>query len=147
MSRFFLLAIEIPVSYNNTNTKYLYQDRLTELAKSEVIKQSIFWKKSDRINLYARVYYFHKGPRQIDADNLSKPVLDALSEVVYEDDSLVLDRQAVKVNLREADGYSLSDDLPTVWYEKLISSIDRYNDFLLIEIGELQKISVVFGGK
>lgn len=147
MKQFFLLAIEIPVSYNNNNTKPKYQERLSKLAKSEAAKQDIFWKKGDKVNLYARVYYFHKGPRQIDADNLSKPVLDALSKIVYEDDNLVIDRQAVKINLREKDGYSLSDDLSTAWYDKLTRSMDRYSDFLFIEVGELQKISVAFGGK
>ncbi|MEK5256604.1 RusA family crossover junction endodeoxyribonuclease [Paenibacillus sp. FSL F4-0125] len=147
MDRFFLLAKVIPVSYNNKKAKPRYKERLKNLARPEAKRQNKYWKKSDGINLYARVYYFHKGSREHDADNISKPVLDSLDEILYEDDCLVLDRQAVKVDLMAENGYSLSDELPSDWYFKLIESIDKDSDFLFIEVGVISKLAVVFGGK
>jgi hypothetical protein len=147
MRQFFLLARERAISCNNTNTKFAYQKRLTNLAVEENKRQHIFWGEEDNINLYAQVYYFHRGPRDIDADNLSKPVIDSLVKVIYEDDILVLVRRAAKIDLRDSEGYSLSltTGLPTDWSEKLLNAVDRYDDFLFIEIGELEKIPVFFG--
>src|SRR5688572_7861322 len=39
-----------------------------------------------RADLYGIVYYFHNRPHQLDADNLSKPVLDSLTGYLYDDD-------------------------------------------------------------
>jgi Holliday junction resolvase RusA-like endonuclease len=38
--------------------------------------------------LYGIVYYFHKTPTQLDADNISKPIWDALEGILYEDDAI-----------------------------------------------------------
>lgn len=147
MNQFFLLFKERPISYNNKKTKSAYEQRLGDFAKIEAEKQGFYWAKDDNVKLYAQVYYFHKGKRDIDTDNLSKPVIDSLCKIVYEDDSLISVRRAVKVDLRDSEGYSLtlSSGLPTEWIEKLLNAIGKWEDFLFIEIGELEKIPVFFG--
>jgi Holliday junction resolvase RusA-like endonuclease len=40
-------------------------------------------------NLYGIVYYFHKCKTELDADNLSKPIWDALQKVIYDDDRII----------------------------------------------------------
>lgn len=49
--------------------------------------------------LYGIVYYFHARKTQIDADNLSKPVWDALEGLAFADDSVVKLRHAGIVDL------------------------------------------------
>jgi len=44
--------------------------------------------------LYGKVYYFHRTKNQIDADNLSKPVWDALEGEAYNDDYQIRFRTA-----------------------------------------------------
>jgi Holliday junction resolvase RusA-like endonuclease len=40
-------------------------------------------------NFYGVVYYFHKKKNNIDADNICKPVFDALKNELYVDDDLI----------------------------------------------------------
>jgi len=50
-----------------------------------------YYPSTERVSndLYGVVYYFHKTHNQLDADNLSKPIWDALEGVLYEDDSII----------------------------------------------------------
>ena len=38
---------------------------------------------------YAHIYLFRTVPHQLDADNSSKPILDALTGLAYNDDSII----------------------------------------------------------
>src|SRR5215204_1542088 len=50
-------------------------------------------------SLYAVIYYFHRRRSDQDADNISKPILDALEGLAYEDDRIVRFRQAAMFDL------------------------------------------------
>ena len=47
--------------------------------------------------LYGKVYYFHKVKDKKDADNLSKPLWDALNEKLYDDDYQIKFRESAKL--------------------------------------------------
>ena len=98
--------------------------------------------------LYCKVFYFHMGSRTVDADNLSKPVLDALKGCVYGGDSQVVLRVAAKVDLAH-DTYTIApglDGLPH--YEALqlmISDPAQEKDILYVEVGELPRFDLHLG--
>ena len=52
-------------------------------------------------SLYARIYYFHAGRNEHDADNISKPIVDALKGHAYHDDDIVVHRTAAIVDMRK----------------------------------------------
>jgi hypothetical protein len=92
--------------------------------------------------LYSKVYYFHHGKSGIDADNLSKPILDALNGIVYRDDSQVVLRTAAKIAL-DVDTYELIQrGIAPDLYQRLIELITREMDVLYIEVGELDKFTL-----
>ena len=61
----------------------VYREKVREAAR-EVIKEMFH---SDDIDL--KVDYFYRGNRNIDMDNITKNVMDALTGVAYLDDKLV----------------------------------------------------------
>jgi hypothetical protein len=95
--------------------------------------------------LYSKVYYFHRGKRGIDADNLSKPVLDALSGIVYQDDSQVMLRIVAKIAL-DVDAYELiQSGIAPARYRRLIELIAEEPDILYVEVGELTMFRLSLG--
>jgi len=61
----------------------IYQDRVRKAAR-EVVTAMLH---SDDIDL--KVDYFYRGNRNLDMDNITKNVMDALTDVAYLDDKLV----------------------------------------------------------
>ena len=51
--------------------------------------------------LRLRIDYFFKATTDLDADNMIKPIQDALKKRLYEDDNTVVDVRARKINLDE----------------------------------------------
>ena len=92
-------------------------------------------------NLYGAVYYFHSIPTQLDADNLSKPIWDALKDVVYPDDNAIKLRTVGILDLGSGapdilnvlDLSLMPDSLMTDFLEM----IDNKEHILYIEVGEL----------
>jgi Holliday junction resolvase RusA-like endonuclease len=58
--------------------------------------------------LYATIYYFFNENKRLDADNISKPLLDCLSGFLYNDDQQIKIRIAGSFNLTTGD-YNLID--------------------------------------
>ena len=73
------------------------------------------------------VYYFKDS--SLDVDNMVKPILDALKNVIYEDDSIVDQVVARKTGL--ISGFQIADATPD-----LIAAIDNDADFVYVRIGE-----------
>lgn len=90
-------------------------------------------------SLYGVAYYFHRGPTQIDADNLSKPIWDALQGAVYDDDASIKLRIAGVIDLSKPDGVVEMDLLrmPERVYESFLEAIDGEEHILYIEIGSI----------
>lgn len=98
--------------------------------------------------LYCKVFYFHLGRRDGDADNFTKPIVDALQGCVYRNDSQVALRVAAKIDLAQ-DTYTIepgTGDLPQ--YEelqRLIAGPAAEKDVLYVEVGELQRFELELG--
>jgi len=125
-----------------------YLNRLKAVAEQEIeivtqrVSEVLF---NDQV-LYSNIIYFHRVTNDIDADNLSKPILDALKDVVYIDDVQIIKRTAMKVNLN-ADFTLSNENIPNNWYGKLIEAIndDTVKHLLFIEVGTLDDVQVSFG--
>lgn len=120
----------------NKNRKYSsrYKDSL-----EKAIKKYFPSIKLLEDQLYGSVYYFHSVPTQIDADNLSKPIWDALEGVVYKDDSIIKLRHAGIVDLKAGDFHEIDlTDLPDIVTNDFFEMIDNEEHFLYIEIGLLK---------
>ncbi len=96
--RAFLCKTE-PVSQNNTNTEHKtrYKEQLQE-AYQQYYPGDV---EQFKARLYGFVYYFFKRkPAVDDADNISKPVWDALQRLIYKNDKQIKIRYAGIVDLR-----------------------------------------------
>lgn len=96
--------------------------------------------------LYASIYYFHRRPSEQDADNISKPILDALEGLAYEDDRVVRFRQSAMFAL---DSDPLSDlnlsGVPEEILESLLEMLEREDHVLYVELGRLSFQRFRFG--
>lgn len=83
-----------PFSYNSTNTKkrdkyvQLIRDTFDKEYKGKVPK----YRKGNK--LYGQVYFFTSEGTDLDADNISKPVWDALEGLVYDNDKQIVMRKS-----------------------------------------------------
>lgn len=97
-------------------------------------------------DLYGVVYYFHKKHNQLDADNLSKPIWDALEGILYEDDSIIKYRIAGIFDLRSS-GLEILDItlMPEQVAGDFLARLDDSDHILYIEIGNLDYSLFKFG--
>jgi Endodeoxyribonuclease RusA. len=88
---------------------------------------------------YGVVYYFPRRYTQLDADNISKTVWDALKSVAYDDDRVVRLRIAGIANLRSPDmvGFDLTK-MPGDVAAKLLAMVGQVDHLLYIEVGALR---------
>jgi Holliday junction resolvase RusA-like endonuclease len=105
--------------------------------------------KFNNEKLYGIVYYFYKSKTGSDADNLSKPIWDALKTVLYNDDKII--------KLRYSGVYDLNNDVNKLDITKMPSNV--YMDFmeyieniqsehlLYIELGKLNDSLYIIGGE
>jgi Holliday junction resolvase RusA-like endonuclease len=106
----FFLSNSRPRSVNAKNTEIFKQDI------QEAFKEYNFSANQLEGNLYGIVYYFHRIPTQIDADNISKPIWDALNTIAYSDDKNIKLRIAGvfdlnSVPIEEIDTSQMSDSV------------------------------------
>ncbi|MBZ9571962.1 RusA family crossover junction endodeoxyribonuclease [Patescibacteria group bacterium] len=82
--------IIVPDKARSFRSRYAktYREKVRECAKA-VIKKMFY---SDDINL--KMDYFYRGNRNVDMDNVTKNVMDALTGLVYPDDKLVKDQSS-----------------------------------------------------
>ena len=96
--------------------------------------------------LYGVVYYFHRGPNQIDADNLSKPVFDALKNELYADDKFVKVVRSGIFDLRVNGIEPLTlTKVPDNVFLDFLNALDRSDHILYIEVGDLDYGMFEFG--
>lgn len=126
-----------PASYNSSH-KAAFQKRVASCFDR-------FYKgclKQDR--LYATVYHFYREERNLDADNISKPLWDALSSKAFIDDYQIKIRCAASIDLSK-EIVVLDDSLipKDVLYE-LSDSMNSNDHTLYIELGELKTMDNLF---
>lgn len=98
-------------------------------------------------SLYGIVYYFHKIKTQLDADNLSKPIWDALKGEAFNDDYQIRFRSAGLFNLgaERIDELDLTN-MPDYIFDDFLEMIDSDNSHILyIEFGEFSYNLIRFG--
>lgn len=88
-------------------------------------------------SLYGVVYYFHNVRTQLDADNLSKPIWDALKSVAYVDDKLIRFRSSGIFDLR-GEGIDVLDlsNMPDYAIGHFLRMIERDDHVLYVEVGK-----------
>jgi hypothetical protein len=87
---------------------------------------------------YGIVYYFHSAGVDIDADNLSKPVWDALKHAAYGDDAIIRFRQVGILDMNDADFAELDlTGIPDFAADSVSQAIGQARHILYIEIGRL----------
>ena len=81
------------------------------------------------------ITYFHEG-NSLDVDNIPKPILDALKDLVYSDDTQVTDLVCRKRNL--------NDDLRIVNSSSVLAEgFDRGNEFLYVVVEDAPDQEVI----
>lgn len=144
---FFMVVLEAPKSYNADNRKKVrYTERLQEQARQIIQRYPEISLFQDALYIY--IYYFHRVKSEVDVDNMSKPILDGLRRIVYTDDSQVIKRTAMKIDLSAS--YTLSNEnIPDYIYEELLASInnDEKKHILFIEVGKMLDTEIRIGGK
>jgi len=96
--------------------------------------------------LYGVVYYFHNTPVQLDADNLSKPIWDALESTAYTDDRAIRLRIAGVFDLRSEPLEVLDlSQMPDYVLEDFLEMIDNEDHILYVEVGRLDYSLFRFG--
>lgn len=96
--------------------------------------------------LYAIVYYFHNVKTDLDADNMSKPIWDALESSAYSDDKVIRWRCAGTFDLR-ADSIEVLDlsGIPDSLFAGFLRMIDEEDHILYVEVGLLNHSLFKFG--
>lgn len=100
----------------------------------------------DAENLYARVYYFHQRREVADADNISKPIIDALKGHAYKDDKQVIFRSAACLDMRENFDIDFTD-LSTDIVGDISRAILEGKSAIYIEVGKYSDDFIQFGVK
>ena len=107
-----------------------------------------YWPKVELSNgiFYGVVYYFHKVPNQIDADNLSKPIFEALKAELYADDKFIRIVRSGVFDLRtnSVDVLDLTH-MPANVFTDFITALDKSDHILYIEVGNLDYGMFEFG--
>jgi crossover junction endodeoxyribonuclease RusA len=95
-------------------------------------------------DLYARIIWFH-SERAGDIDNIIKPILDALTGVIYPDDHRVVKCSSERIDM--ASDYELSDVnvVPEVFEELVALLAQNHAHIMYIEVGQIVTRRVVFG--
>lgn len=138
---FSLVYKGIPLSYNckDARKKSAYKARLSSAFKR---KYSGSIPEGD---LFAIVYYFYKEDVMLDADNISKPVWDSLSEVAYSDDRQIKIRSAVAIDLGKLNIMDFDqDNLSTEDVYDLSEGILDSDHTLYIQVGRIEDYGKIF---
>lgn len=100
-----------PVSYNSSDSKKRerYKGTIVEAFSRNYNGKVPKFRKG--IELYGQVYFFTSDGTDLNADNISKPVWDALIGTIYEDDKQIVQRTSTviytkKHNLIQINGNS-----------------------------------------
>lgn len=96
-------------------------------------------------DLYFRMYYFHQRKDTRDADNFSKPTLDALKCHAYSDDKQVVHRTSANINVEKYANINFTN-FPTDLVASLSEAMLNNEPIIYIEIGDFMSNQVQFGG-
>jgi Holliday junction resolvase RusA-like endonuclease len=96
--------------------------------------------------LYGIVYYFHRVPTELDADNLSKPIWDSLEGLLYNDDKIIKLRYSGVYDLRSSAIEVLDiTKIPEFVIDEFVECVSSASHLLYIELGKLDYKMYQFG--
>ncbi len=90
----------VPLSYNSKNTKNkdIYQKAIINAFQRKFRGTVPCFSSSEE--LYARIFFFTSDGVKVDADNISKPIWDAINGMVYLDDRMIVMRTAAVIDVK-----------------------------------------------
>jgi hypothetical protein len=134
------LSNQRPKSVNAKRTSS-FQERIRRSYREYCPGEELF-----KEALYGIVYYFHKRNNQLDADNLSKPIWDALEGIAFENDLQIRLRHAGVIDLRSTDmtTFDLSK-MPDTVADSFIQMVGTEAHVLYVELGTLHHSMFGFG--
>lgn len=107
------LGKSTPFSYNSSDTKKKEKYKESIVAAFSRNYKGKVPKFSKGIELYGQVYFFTSDGTNLDADNISKPVWDALIGTVYEDDKQIVHRSSVVVYTKKHNAIQINGNMDT----------------------------------
>ena len=135
------LAPAVPVSVNAKRKPKYKEALVAALTRAHPTPPKLQGK------LYGFAYYFHKPKTQMDADNLSKPIWDALNGHLYSDDK--------QIGIRYSGIFNLGGDISVLELTNMradvlrtfLSMIQKEDHVLYIEVGKHNNKLFVFNGE
>ena len=122
----FEFVIDGPPVSSQTNNR----ENLRKWRKELKNKAKIHWSEDElpvgNSVMVEITYFYEKGPPKIDVDNMSKPILDTLEGVAYEDDVQVTDLLCQKRRLEDI-RVEISSDM-------LLERLTQEGEFLFIVV-------------
>jgi Holliday junction resolvase RusA-like endonuclease len=97
--------------------------------------------------IYGISYYFHRRKTDLDADNLSKPIWDALNSILYKDDKIIKLRYSGVYDLGKSVTRLDLTKMPQKVYLDFLEYIEKCEHIIYIELGKLQDDLYVMGGE
>ncbi len=95
--------------------------------------------------LYLRIAWIQRFPTKQDTDNIAKPISDALSAIIYDDDNRITKYLIERIS-SHADITIWDDNLPMPVYDNLAALLfQEANDILYMEIGDASAPDFYFG--
>lgn len=86
----------VPLSYNSRN-KAVYQNQIRSAFLRKYRGKVPQFPSTEE--LYARVYFFTSDGVNVDCDNISKPIWDAVNNLLYVDDRKIVMRTAAVIDV------------------------------------------------
>lgn len=132
--RFSLVVARRPVSSRAKSArKNLYQARLAADAAKSLQADFPSYQR-----LYCRILWFHSYATAQDVDNIVKPILDSLKQIVFKDDYQVAQCMAMRVDLSQPYQIEANEELSDLINSGVV-------DILYVEIGPLDSQRVRLG--
>ena len=137
----------VPLSYNSKNktAKAVYQKRILSAFQRKY--SGAIPRFPANQELYAKVFFFTSDGVNVDADNISKPIWDAVNGVAYVDDRKIVMRTAAVIDVRThplntIDTSGISGDVAA----NLIQNLTEKNvRCLYIECGKFEESTIKIG--
>jgi hypothetical protein len=120
-----------------------YKKEIVDSFKHYYPNNTIYYEE----DIYGISYYFHKRKTSLDADNLSKPIWDALSSVVYKDDKIIKLRYSGIYDLNSQITRFDFTKMPKNVYIDFLEYIEKYEHIVYIELGKLRNELYIIGGE
>lgn len=148
MPTIFFVTDRKPKSYNAKNKKKNAYKKGLQQEFEEI--RSIYGNLPLDKPLYSKVIYIYNANKDSpDIDNLSKPLIDAFSGIIYSDDNIINHRICTRVKLDSLDISEINLSLfPNEAAEKLVQCFDLHSENIIyLEIGDFRQDMIRFGGE